>query len=219
MIPVTRDYGTRAIPAGISPYIKESPNQDARDCLMPMGLTSENVAKEYNITRERQDAFAARSHQKAAAAQKQGLFDDEITPVTVRYREAPAEGQTEGKMTERRVTQDEGIRPTATAESMAKLKPALKKMELRQRAIVANIRRRLSSHASETRLVGVPPRIMGVGPAYAVPALLKRYGLSTKDIDIWEINEGVCLPLQPETLFTARSLCVSSLDVHGPSGA
>lgn len=79
---MTRNYGSRAIPTVLWPELKASHSQDAQDCIMPMGLTSENVAKRYGISRADQDAFAADSHKKASAAQKAGRFDSEIVPVT-----------------------------------------------------------------------------------------------------------------------------------------
>jgi acetyl-CoA acyltransferase 1 len=110
---------TRAIPAKISPYLKESPVEEARDCLLPMGLTSEAVAAKYGITRERQDEFAARSQNKAEAAQKAGLLASEIVPITVRYVNSETSEESQ-----REVKDDEGIRKGVTAQGLAKLKPA-----------------------------------------------------------------------------------------------
>lgn len=223
---------TRAIPVRISPFLKDSPNQDARDCLMAMGLTSENVAEEYNIPRSRQDAFAANSHQKALAAQKAGHFDAEIVPIDVRYVDQPIEGSGEpGPTSTRHVSKDEGIRPTATAESMGKLKPAFKEnggstagnsSQISDGASAVTLARRdvAERHGLKpigrfvgTSVVGVPPRIMGVGPAFAVPHLLKKYGLSVGDIDIWELNEGAFAPgylfryaLTKRTAFASQAL-------------
>src|SRR5271170_2583918 len=84
---MTRNYGSRAIPTVLWPELKNSPVKDARDCIMPMGLTSENVAERYNVSRADQDAFAAQSHQKAYKAQQAGFFDKEIVPVTTRFQE------------------------------------------------------------------------------------------------------------------------------------
>ena len=80
---MTRNYGSRAIPTILWDELKNSPVQDAQDCIMAMGLTSENVAKRYSVSREDQDAFAVASHQKASKAQTSGAFDSEIVPVTV----------------------------------------------------------------------------------------------------------------------------------------
>lgn len=231
---MTRDYGTRAIPKNISPFIKESPNQDARDCLMPMGFTSENVAAEYNIPRSRQDEFAARSHQKAHAAQQAGYFDAEIVPIDVRYVDQPIEGSDEPAPTStRHVTKDEGIRPTATKESMGKLKPAFKEdgastagnssqisdgasaVTLARRDVAERLGLKPIGRFVGTSVVGVPPRIMGVGPAFAVPALLKKYGLSVGDIDLWELNEAFA----SQALMTIDHLQLDEAKVNPKGGA
>ncbi|CCG83201.1 putative 3-ketoacyl-CoA ketothiolase, partial [Taphrina deformans PYCC 5710] len=100
----------------ISPEILE--NKQAKDCTMPMGWTSENVAQRFNVSRQDQDAFAATSFQKAEAAQKAGYFDKEIIPVTTQIKDKDGNKQT---IT---VTKDDGVRWGTTAESLAKLKPA-----------------------------------------------------------------------------------------------
>jgi acetyl-CoA acetyltransferase family protein len=106
------------------PVISEAilANKQAKDCTMPMGWTSENVASRYNISRIDQDAFAASSFQKAEAAQKAGRFEKEIVPVTVQVKDANGESKTVT------VTQDDGIRYGTTKESLAKLKPAFAKL-------------------------------------------------------------------------------------------
>ncbi|EER40280.1 3-ketoacyl-CoA thiolase [Histoplasma capsulatum H143] len=81
---MTRNYGSRALPTVLWPELRDSPSKDARDCIMPMGITSENVAERYGITRKDQDLFSAESHKKAAAAQEKGLFDAEIIPITTK---------------------------------------------------------------------------------------------------------------------------------------
>ncbi|KAL5512084.1 hypothetical protein ACEPAG_3605 [Sanghuangporus baumii] len=114
---MTLGYGLSTQPARFSDKILET--QEAEDCLIPMGITSENVAKEFNITREVQDAFAAESFRRAAAAQKAGKFVSEIAPVTVKQIDPKTE---EGR--EVVVDSDDGIRDDVTAASLAKLKPA-----------------------------------------------------------------------------------------------
>ena len=116
---MTHGYGAGAAPS-IADEILE--NQDAEDCLLPMGITSENVAKDYGITRKIQDEFAAKSFQKAAAANKAGKFRDEIFPITVKWTDPKTE-----KESTIVVDQDDGIRDGVTAESLAKLKPAFSK--------------------------------------------------------------------------------------------
>ena len=97
-------------------------NKESADCQIPMGITSENVAKQFNISRETQDEFAASSFQKAEKAQKEGLFDEEIWPVKVKWTDPKTE-----EVKEIVVKADDGVRPGMTKESLAKLKPAFSK--------------------------------------------------------------------------------------------
>lgn len=116
---MTFGYGARAAP-DIADELLD--NQDAEDCLLPMGITSENVAKDYGITRKVQDEFAAKSFQKAAAANKAGKFKAEIVPISAKWVDPKTE-----KETTIVVDQDDGIRDGVTAESLSKLKPAFSK--------------------------------------------------------------------------------------------
>ncbi|KAF7502600.1 hypothetical protein GJ744_005441 [Endocarpon pusillum] len=120
---MTRNYGSKAIPTVRWPELRDSDNRDARDCIMPMGMTSENVAKRYGISRDDQDAFAANCHVKASKAQKDGSFDDEIVPVTTTWLD-PGAPEQPGKVI--KVDRDDGIRHNASLEGMRKLKPAFK---------------------------------------------------------------------------------------------
>ncbi|XP_030786570.1 3-ketoacyl-CoA thiolase, peroxisomal isoform X2 [Rhinopithecus roxellana] len=176
--------------------------EKARDCLIPMGITSENVAERFGISREKQDTFALASQQKAARAQSKGCFQAEIVPVTTTVHDDKG---TKRSIT---VTQDEGIRPSTTMEGLAKLKPAFKKdgsttagnsSQVSDGAAAILLARR--SKAEELGLpilgvlrsyavVGVPPDIMGIGPAYAIPIALQKAGLTVSDVDIFEINEA-----------------------------
>jgi acetyl-CoA acetyltransferase len=117
---MTFGYGPSSQPDGWSEAVLS--NKEAEDCLLPMGITSENVAAEYGISRERQDDFAAKSFQKAAAAQKAGKFKDEILPIKVKITDPKTE--TEKEIV---VDADDGIRAGVTAESLAKLKPVFSK--------------------------------------------------------------------------------------------
>lgn len=110
-------YGKGMFPNGFSAKVME--NQLAQDCLVPMGITSENVAKRYGVTREDQDKFGAESMQKAVKALKQGLWKDEITPVKVKWINPKTK-----KEEEIVVDYDDGIRDGTTAETLAKLKPS-----------------------------------------------------------------------------------------------
>lgn len=117
---MTFGYGPRAGAESYSDEVLSS--QEAEDCLIPMGITSENVAAQYGISRETQDQFAAASFQKAAAAQKAGKFKAEILPVKVKITDPKTE-----KEHEIVVDADDGIRAGVTAESLGKLKPAFSK--------------------------------------------------------------------------------------------
>ncbi|KAI1183291.1 3-ketoacyl-CoA thiolase-like protein [Nemania serpens] len=210
---MTRNYGSRAIPVDVWPTLRESPNRHARDCLMPMGLTSENVAARRGVSRAEQDAFAVESHRRAARAQEQGAFDAEIVTVHTRFQEVDKAGRPVGAEREVTVTRDDGVRADATLEGLARLKPAFRP-ESEGGASTAGNSSQVSDGAAATLLmrrdtaaalglsgnvmgkfvaavtVGCDPDEMGVGPALAVPALLGKLGLGIADVDRWEINEA-----------------------------
>lgn len=94
-------------------------NQEAADCMQPMGQTSENVGADFNVTREMQDKYAAESFRRAEEAQKAGWFDDEITPITTKFKDPKT-----GEVKEVTLTRDEGIRYGTTAEALGKIRPA-----------------------------------------------------------------------------------------------
>jgi len=207
---MTRNYGSRAIPVDLWPELKESPNKDSRDCIMPMGLTSENVAERYGVSREDQDALAVMSHQRAAKAQAEGWFDKEIVPVHTRFQEVDKKGEKVGDVQQIIVTKDDGIRTNASVEGMRNLKPAFKEngtstagnsSQISDGAAATLLMRR--STATElgltssiigkwagTQVAGCKPDEMGIGPAVAIPKLLEYTGLKTEDVGIWEINEA-----------------------------
>ena len=187
--------------ANMHPSVFE--NKEAADCLVPMGVTSENVAARFGITREMQDKLAVDSHKKAAHAQKQGWFKSEITPYHTWIKDK------DGNMKQVLVDQDDGIRAQTTMESLGKLKPVFVKengtttagnssqitdgaacvlltTRKKAREMGAKILGRYLSFAA----AGVPPEIMGIGPAVAIPAALKKAGLEVNDIDVFEINEA-----------------------------
>ena len=177
-------------------------NEFARQSLSPMGITSENVAERYGITREEQDAMAFDSHNKSLRAQKAGYFKNEIVPITTTIETA------DGEEKEITVDKDDGPRQGTTLAGLAKLKPAFKKggsttagnsSQVSDGASAVLLMRR--SKAIELgmpilgayrgfQVVGVQPDEMGIGPAAAIPAALKAAGLSVDDIDIFEINEA-----------------------------
>ena len=230
---MTRNYGSRAIPTVLWPELKDSPDKDARDCIMPMGITSENVASRYGVSRAEQDAFAARSHQKAAKAQSAGLFDAEIVPVTTRWLDLEdPENVPEKSIT---VTKDDGIRPNTTVESLAKLKPAFKadgsstagnSSQVTDGAAATLLMRRSTATSlglgssiigkwAGTQVVGCAPDEMGVGPALAIPKLLAYTDLSIDDVAIWEINEAFA----SQALYCMRKLGIKEDKVNLKGGA
>ncbi|XP_030405845.1 3-ketoacyl-CoA thiolase, peroxisomal isoform X1 [Gopherus evgoodei] len=177
-------------------------NSKARDCLIPMGMTSENVAERFGISRKKQDDFALASQQKAARALQMGLFKNEIIPVRTTVKDD------QGNQKTITVLQDEGIRPSTTLEGLAKLKPAFKEngsttagnssqvsdgaaaVLLAKRSKAAQLGLPVLGVLKSYAVVGVPPDIMGIGPAYAIPVALEKAGLTVNDIDIYEINEA-----------------------------
>ncbi|KII87071.1 hypothetical protein PLICRDRAFT_30552 [Plicaturopsis crispa FD-325 SS-3] len=198
---MTFGYGGVSLPDGWSEKVLENP--EAADCLIPMGITSENVAAQFGISRAVQDEFAAKSFQKAAAAQAAGKFKDEIVPIEVKWTDPKTEQEKTIV-----VDQDDGIRAGVTAESLSKLKPAFSKtgtthagnasqvsdgaaaVVLTKRSTAARLGLPVLGKFVGATAVGVPPRIMGVGPAYAIPQLLKKTGLSKEEVDFFEINEA-----------------------------
>lgn len=117
---MTRNYGTRGIPVDVSPALTGSEVKDARDCLLPMLNTSENVAQRYNVSRRDQDEYSAESQRRASEAQKSGRFADEIVPINA--RRVNEETKEESSQL---VENDEGIRHNVTVEKLAGLKPVL----------------------------------------------------------------------------------------------
>ncbi|KAI0467561.1 Thiolase, N-terminal domain-containing protein [Xylaria cf. heliscus] len=219
---MTRNYGSRAIPVDVWPALAASPNRHARDCVMPMGLTSENVACRYGVSRADQDAFAVESHRRAAAARDAGAFDAEIVPVHTRFQEVDKTGAKVGEERAITVTQDDGIRSNATLEALAKLKPAFaadgsstagNSSQVSDGAAATLLMRRSTAAALGLsgsvmgRFVaavtaGCDPDEMGVGPALAIPALLGRLGLANEDVHRWEINEAFA----SQAIYCARAL-------------
>ncbi|KAI0376006.1 Thiolase, N-terminal domain-containing protein [Hypomontagnella monticulosa] len=228
---MTRNYGSRAIPVDLWPELKESAVKDAQDCIMPMGLTSENVARRYKVGRKEQDEFAVESHRRAAKAQNEGLFDKEIVPVRTRFQEVDKQGNKIGEEKQITVTKDDGIRTNATLEALAKLKPAFSadgastagnSSQVSDGAAATLLMRR--STATELGLtgsilgkfvaattVGCAPDEMGIGPALAIPQLLKQLDVETKDVDRWEINEAFA----SQAIYCVRELGLEKDWEHG----
>ena len=197
---------------------KFSPNphfaQDLPHYYTNMGLTAENVSAKYNISREEQDEFSWKSHQKAAQAVNSGLFDAELVPIDV---EITALNGSEQPVTKSfAVKRDEGPRADTNMDALAKLKPAFREGG----SVTAGNSSQMSDgaaavmvmsveRAAQLRLTplarfvsfavgGVPPELMGIGPIVAIPKVLKLAGLNLNDIDLIELNEA----------FAAQSLAV-----------
>ncbi|MCO5569233.1 hypothetical protein L7F22_022944 [Adiantum nelumboides] len=177
--------------------------QQVQDCLLPMGITSENVAERYNISRMAQDQAAVRSHARAAAATAKGTFNEEIVPIHTKLVDAQS-----GLEKHVVVSKDDGIRPETTLANLAKLKPVFKQNGSTTAGNASQVsdgagavllmRRDVAMRKNLTILgvfrsfvaVGVDPAVMGVGPAVAIPAAVKAAGLEIADIDLFEINEA-----------------------------
>jgi acetyl-CoA acyltransferase len=184
------------------------------DFYLSMGLATENVARKYEVTREQQDEFALRSHQRAVAALDADKFSNETVPLTVTFEELDAKG----KKQKREVVfdKDEGPRRDSSAEALANLKPAFQlkgtitagnssqMSDGAAAAIVMSADRAKQLGAKPlARLVayataGCPPEEMGIGPVFAIPKALKLAGLTLDQIDVIELNEA----------FAAQSLAV-----------
>jgi acetyl-CoA acyltransferase len=196
------------------------------DSYLGMGLTAENLAKKYGITREQADAFSLASHQKALAAIAAGKFKDEITPVEVSYAVLEngngASGQSNGskpKTTKLKFETDEGPRADTSMEALAKLKPSFhlhgtvtagnssQMSDGAAAAVVMSAERARSlglkplARFLAFATAGYRPEEMGVGPVYAIPKALKIAGLKLDDIDVIELNEA----------FAAQALSVIKL--------
>ena len=182
---MTKGYGPQGFSSDNSPEVLSNPL--AEECLIPMGFTSENVASDYSISRADQDAFAAASFQKAAAALKAGKFKPEILPVLAKVVDPKTEQEKEVL-----VDFDDGIRAGVTTESLSKLKPAFSKtgsthagnasqvsdgaaaVLLARRSVAKRLGLPIVGKYVAAAVVGVPPRIMGVGPAFAIPKVCFR---------------------------------------------
>lgn len=180
---------TMKAPEGVDWDTIQTHHKYAMECLIPMGITSDNVVAEYGLKREDLDRFAMNSHRKAAQAQAAGKFVQEIVPVGT-------------------VTQDDGIRPQTKMEVLSQLKPVFSKdgqttagnsSQTTDGAAAVLLMTRSEAKKRGLPIMavwrgyavkGVPPRIMGIGPAVAIPAVLKQTNLTVQDIDVFEINEA-----------------------------
>lgn len=118
---MSRNYGSRGVPQDVSPRLKNSSVKNARDCLMPMGMTSENVAERYGISRKMQDEYGLESHRRASEAQRAGYFNHEIVPITITIV-----NEETGVQSTVNVALDDGIRHGLTLEKLSSLKAVFK---------------------------------------------------------------------------------------------
>ncbi|KAH7100082.1 acetyl-CoA acetyl transferase [Auriculariales sp. MPI-PUGE-AT-0066] len=200
---MTNGYGAGAMPTAFSEKVLQ--NEEAADCLLPMGITSENVAKKYSLKREELDTFAAKSFEKAANAQKQGWFKGEIVPVSVTTED--------GKTVV--VDRDDGVREGVTAQSLGKLKPAFAADGSTHCRVAKKLGLPILGKYVTSAVVGVPPSIMGVGPAYAIPKALAKAGLSKDEVDFYEINEAFAT----QALWSVRELGLPEAKINPHGGA
>ncbi|PIA13916.1 thiolase [Coemansia reversa NRRL 1564] len=224
---MTQFYGPKhkMIPDTLSEEVMAAP--EAADCLTPMGFTSENVASDFGISRQRQDEFAALSHQRVEKAQKEGLFDAEIYPVKTKIIDK------DGNEKEIVVSRDDGVRAGTTAATLSKLRPAFSAegsttagnasqvsdgaaaVLMMKRSRAAELGLPVQGKLIAAAVAGVPPRIMGVGPAYAVPAVLKKAGMNINQLDVVELNEAFA----SQALYSIDKLGLDIARVNPKGGA
>ncbi len=214
---------------------KLAPSPELVDTLIetytPMGLTAENVAQRFNVSREDQDKFGYESHKKAAAAIKDGKFKEEIVPLTVVDRFVGPDNKVVEK--EFIFDTDEGVRPETTVEALSKLRPAF---HVKGSVTAGNSSQTSDGAAASVvmsaekaaklglkplaifrgfAVAGCPPEIMGVGPAYAIPKLMKLTGMKIEDIDLFELNEAFA----SQALYCVRELSLDPAKVNVNGGA
>jgi acetyl-CoA acyltransferase len=195
-----------------------------------MGITAELVAQKYQVSRQDQDAFAAESHRRAAAAQQAGWFDDELVPV-----EVEATALVDGKLRKKVETlvADEGVRADTTVEGLARLKPAFKldgtvtagnASQMTDGAaaalVVSEAFLKRSGRAPLARFLafaarGVAPELMGIGPIEAIPLALRRAGIRQDEVATFELNEAFAA----QALAVVRKLELDPARVNPSGGA
>ncbi|AWP30086.1 acetyl-CoA acetyltransferase [Paenibacillus vortex V453] len=205
--------------------------EEMSEVYIGMGHTAEEVARRFGITREAQDAFAASSHAKAAAAIAEGKFRDEIVPVNVSLAAADEQGKV--RSSNFAVDTDEGVRPDTSPEVLARLKPAFAlggsvtagnaSQTSDGAAAVAVMSREKAEELGLTplatfrsfALAGVEPEIMGVGPVEAIPKALRMAGIELDQVDVFEINEAFA----SQCLHIIRALGIDESKVNVNGGA
>uniref|UniRef100_A0A6A7GAQ0 3-ketoacyl-CoA thiolase 2, peroxisomal-like n=1 Tax=Hirondellea gigas TaxID=1518452 RepID=A0A6A7GAQ0_9CRUS len=201
-------------------------NQDAIDCLIPMGITSENVAEKFGVSRQEQDELAVMSHARAFAASQRD--QPEIVPVVAQVID-----QMSGEVKTVTVSKDEGIRSGTSLQKLLTLRPAFKQggtttagnssqvsdggaaVVLMKRSHAAKLGIKAIGTFRSFVVKGVPPSIMGIGPAEAIPAALAKAGLTKEDIDLYEINEAFA----SQAVYCVKKLGLSWDNVNVNGGA
>jgi acetyl-CoA acyltransferase 1 len=202
-------------------------NAAAAECKVPMGALSEQMAKDRKIDRKSQDEFAHNSYRKATEAQKNGWFDEEIAPLTVKWTDPKTDEEKEIT-----VSKDDGVREV-TVESLGKIKPAFAKdgsihagnasqisdgasaVLFMKRSTAESLGQKILGKYVTASVVGVPPLLMGIGPWKAIPVALQKAGLSIEDIDIFEINEAFA----SQCLWCANELKIDQKRINPKGGA
>ncbi|KAI0872587.1 thiolase [Hypoxylon argillaceum] len=222
---MSQQYGPAAV-SEFSELLESHP--ESANCKVPMGVLSEDMAKDRKISRTDQDAFAASSYQKALKAQEAGLFNEEIHPLTVKF-EDPKSGETR----EVTVTKDDGVRPGITAASLGKIKPAFAKdgsihagnasqisdgaaaVLMMRRSTAERLGQPVLGKFVAASVVGVKPLLMGLGPWKAIPKVFELTGLAKDDVDIFEINEAFA----SQCLWCANELGLPMEKINPKGGA
>jgi len=216
---------------GNTPRLNPTLAETAPQYYMGMGHTAEEVARQYTVSREDQDAFAVRSHALAEKAIKEGKFNDEIVPIEVEQHYVDDNNKPQVKKIT--FSMDEGVRPGTSVEGLAKLRPAFHV----KGSVTAGNASQTSDGAAAVLVMdreeavkqgltpmakflgfavgGVPPEVMGIGPIVAVPKALEIAGLSIDDIDLWEINEAFA----SQSLQVVRHLGIDQDKVNVNGGA
>ncbi len=205
--------------------------KDEPDYYLNMGLTAENVAKEYNVSREDQDLFAYNSHRKAIHAIENGYFTDGILPVNI--EEVYADEQGKRKTRNTLMATDEGPRADTSPEALARLRPAFAAkgvvtagnssqtsdgaafVLVMSEAMVKELGLRPMARLVACASAGVHPRIMGIGPVEAIPKALKQAGMKQGDIDLVELNEAFA----SQSLAIIRTLALNPDQINTNGGA
>ena len=202
--------------------------RDTPDYVVSMGITAEAVARKYEITREQADAFAVRSHERAAKAISSGLFADQIVPVEV--EEVYVEND-KRKSTSKTVTVDEGVRPDTSMEGLARLRPAFSKggvvtagnssqtsdgaafVLVVSERVMKELNLEPIARLASCSVAGVDPLYMGIGPCAAVPKAIQQAGIKLGDVDLVELNEAFAT--QALAVVKTLDIDMERVNVHG----